>query len=183
MTAACVLEPSTLSDDEAYFVLEPFFMETRELFVASGLVRCRATELEIAAWVRDAPRHFAACSEDGKSIVLSPDLADRSVEEVAAVVAHEFGHAADFLYPGRFLLADDELVQRWDGAWDARKAVDDERAAYNRRMQWERRTADEVERSADLVATFVTGRQIRYAGPCRLQTYGPGVAPRPRGLR
>lgn len=163
-------------------MLEPYFVETKALFLEYGLGRCKATKLEIAGWVRDSPRHFAACSEDGRSIVLAPELADRADYEVAAVIAHEFGHAADFLYPGRFSVAADELLQRWDGAWATRGAVDDERAAYNRRLQWERRAPDQVERTADLVAELVTGRVIAYAGPCLLQTYGPGIAPRPLGL-
>lgn len=182
MAPGCVMTRSVLSSDEAYFVLEPFFKETRALFVEEGLVRCRQATLEIDSSIRDSPRHFAACSEDGKSIVLAPELADRSVDEVAAIVAHELGHAADFLYPGRFFVADDELVQRWDGAWERRHRIEDERAAYNRRIQWERRSADHVERAADLIAEQVTGRVIRYAGPCLLQTYGPGVTPRPEGL-
>lgn len=180
---ACVLTRSELSRDEAYFVLEPFFREAQRLFCEQGLSRCRSTTLEIDPDIRDSPRHFAGCAEDGRRIALAPELADRSPEEVAAVVAHEFGHATDFLYPGRFVLAADELVQRWDGAWDQRRPVEDERAAYNRRMQWERRDAAQVERAADLIAEHVTGRVIRYAGPCLLQTYGPGIAPRPAALR
>ncbi len=179
---ACVLTEPSLSDEEAYFVLEPFFRETQALFVEHGLTRCKQVRFELDSEAHDTPRHFAGCAEDGSHIIAAPQLADRSIDEVAAVLAHEFGHACDFLYPARFLVADGELVQRWGTAWNARAAITDERAAYNQRMQWERRDPGEVERAADLIAQHVTGRVIRYGGPCMLQTYGAGAAPRPAGL-
>jgi len=172
-----------LSNEEAHLVVEPFFEETRSLFIERGLPRVKHVKLQIAAWVHDTERHFAACSTDGRDIVAAPQIADLTIEQVAAIFAHEMGHAADYLYPARFLLADGELVQRHDSAWVARSVPDDERAQFNRTKQWESRGDDEVEHTADLIAEWVTGRKIRYSGRCLLQTYGVGESPRPRGLR
>jgi hypothetical protein len=179
---ACAERPVSLTDEEAYAVLEPFFLETQKVFVEAGLVRCAKTRLVIDAEAHDTPRHFAGCTEDGLLIVVAPQLADLPVENVVAILAHEFGHAADFLYPARFLVADGELVSSFEGA--RRRALEDidQRAEYNRRKQWEDRDPTAVEEAADRIAQDVTGREIQYAGPCVLQTYAPG-GPRPPDLR
>ena len=48
--------------------------------------------------------------------------------------------------------------------------------------QWIDRDTDCVERTADHIASVVLDREIRYCGPCLLQTFGEGVS-RPPGLR
>jgi hypothetical protein len=179
---ACAERPVRLTDEEAYAVLEPFFLETRKVFVEAGLARCAKTRLEIDGEAHDTPRHFAGCTEDGLLIVVAPQLADLPVDNVVAIFAHEFGHSADFLYPARFVVADGELVSSFEGK--RRRALEeiDQRAEYNRRKQWEDRGSGDVEEAADRIAQDVTGREIRYAGPCVLQTYGSGRT-RPAELR
>lgn len=177
----CPETRAPLSDDVAFTVLEPFFVETRALFVEAGLRRCEKTRLEIDPGAHDTPRHMAGCTEDGLVIVAAPELAELPVDNVVAIFAHEFGHAGDFLYPTRFVVADGELVTAVERE---RASLDDmdQRGSYNRRRQWEARDAHEVEIAADFIAAHVTGRVIRYGGPCMLQTYGPGKR-RPRSLR
>lgn len=182
MPTSCRRLDAALTDEEAYAVLEPFFRETRLMFVEKGLTRCRETKLVVEADAHDTARHFAGCSDDGQEIVVAPQLAQMPVDNVVAILAHEFGHAADFLYPARFLMADGELVHVFEGAKRVSLENMDQRAAYNMRRQWERREASDVELTADAVANYVTGREIKYNGPCMLQTYGPGTG-RPRELR
>ena len=179
---SCRRIPAALTADEAYAAIEPFFVETRRLFIERGLTRVKETRLLIDPEAHDTPRHFAGCIETGKEIVVAPEFATLPVDNVVAIIAHEFGHACDFLYPGRFFLAEGELVSMREAG--RRVAVEDmdQRSVYNVRKQWETRDAHAVEVTADRVAEFVTSRTIQYAGPCMLQTYGPGKS-RPRALR
>jgi len=183
--ATCRRLIASLSCEEAFAVLDPFFVETKKLFVERGLVRCRETRLLVEEEVHDTPRHFAGCTDDGREIIAAPQLAEMPVETVVAIMAHEFGHSADFLYPSRFVVADGELVSVFEGERRERRVkLDDldQRGAYNLRKQWETRNPPAVEETADAVAEYVTHREIRYAGPCMLQTYGPGRR-RPKELR
>lgn len=169
-----------LTDEEAYAILEPFFKATRALFAERGLSRCKRVRFRIDPEGHDTPRHFAGCMDDGSEVVVAPELADLPVDNVVAIFAHEFGHAADYLYPARFFVADGELIQRAEPRRSHSEM--DAREEFNRRAQWEHRDDDAVEVTADHIAGYVTGREIHYAGACVLQTYGPGV-PRPRRLR
>lgn len=171
-----------MTDEEAFAVLEPFFRETQLLFVERGLTRCQETRLLVEDDAHDTARHFAGCTEDGLRIVVAPQLAQLPVDNVVAILAHEFGHACDFLYPARFIVADGELVSVYEGPKRISLEDMDQRAAYNIRRQWESRAPEDIEATADAVAGDVTGREIRYNGPCMLQTYGPGTG-RPRTLR
>jgi hypothetical protein len=139
--------------------------------------------------VHDDPRHFAACSEDGLSVVVAPQIVGLPQENLVAILSHELGHAADFLYPMRWQLCDGLLAEWEHPDWEEGppRAVD-ERTLYARRRQWEARAHDEVERTADAIAERAylavgTPRTIRYDGPCLLQRFEAGVAPRPRNLR
>jgi len=58
----------------------------------------------------------------------------------------------------------------------------DQRAQFNWMRAWHDRDEHSVEATADAIAQWVTGREIRYGGPCTLQTYKPGVR-RPTDLR
>lgn len=167
-----------LESDEAREALTSYFSETKLLFVECGLTKLRKVDLVVDGSVRDSGRHYAACREDGRVILVSPAMADLPHDSVAAIFAHEFGHAADFSYPARFLVADGELVQR---SGTSAAGIDD-RWAYNQSKQWVERPDDAVELTADLIAEWVTGRQIRYSGSRCVQTYGAGVSPRPEGL-
>lgn len=141
-----------------------------------------ATEYRVVADVRmdvlpldGKDRHFAGCRTDGKLIVLRPEIAELPVSNLVAILAHEMGHAVDFLYPGRFQLVDGELVE-WVG-WDPCSDV-----FSARHHQWLARDDDAIERVADAIGERAIGRQISYSGPCMLQTVRPGVRPRPAGL-
>ena len=164
-----------LSCDDAQLILEPYFQETQALFVESGLPKCSRTRLYVAPWVHDSPRHFAACAETGREIIVAPELAELPEGTVAAIFAHELGHAADFLYPGEFAMGRDGAMRRrredfTDSQWA--KWMSD----------WATRDDDTVEIIADAIAERATQRSIGYVGPCQLQCFDRGNA-RPAGLR
>lgn len=163
-----------LSLDEALAVLEPFFDVIRERFLAHGFTRLKSTTLYVASWAHDTPRHFAACSEDGRSIIVAPEMAELPVEMASAIMSHEFGHATDFLYPGEFT-GGEAVVRR------SRDEVSDKTWIKMQRT-WESRDDDQIERTADGIAVAVMGIPIGYVGPCQLQCFNRGTA-RPQGLR
>lgn len=168
-----------LSAPEAYVVLEPYYEAVRERFVEQGLERCRHVSLEIAGWVHDSERHYAATAPWGKLIVAAPELADLPDETVLAILGHEFGHATDFLYPGDFLFRRDELVRMMAPNPEDKRQLQ----AHAARMRvWKERDDDLVERTADAIGADVLGRPIGYCGPCKLQCFERGVR-RPDGLR
>jgi hypothetical protein len=164
-----------LSLDEAHAVIDPFFEEIRDSYLARGYDRVRGTRLYVAAWAHDTPRHFAACAEDGRSIVVAPEMAELTVEIVGAIVAHELGHATDFLYPGEFVLGHDQVVRR------RRDEVSD-KIWIKMQKAWEERDPEVVERTADAIAVATMGIPIGYVGPCQLECFNRGTA-RPQGLR
>jgi len=166
-----------LSLDEAHVVLEPYVEAVRERYLEVGLTRCKSTRFFVAPGMHDTPRHFAACRDDGLVIFAAPELAELPYEAVLAVVAHEFGHACDFLYPGEFAYGGDEdpAVRR------------DPESLKRRQWQgwlrdWKKRDSDTVERVADAIAHHALGVRYGYQGPCNLQTFVSASA-RPYGLR
>jgi hypothetical protein len=187
------LEPRTNLDlQTARAIVEPYFIALQEQFTAyareahgSGR-RLRAVRLECHPWrelkqdLGFQSRNFAATSEDGRVMVVAPEIVELPPETVSAIVAHEFGHVLDFIYPADYALAGDELL-RWRpvGPEDDPRA---EQVRIARTRQWERRDSDLVERTADEIASHVVGQPIRYAGPCLLQTFDRGVR-RPNSLR
>jgi hypothetical protein len=171
--------PETASDvgpDEALLILEPYFEVGQEAFASAGLPKVRRTRLYVAPWIHDSPRHFAACREDGLAALVAPELVELPEETVAAIIAHELGHAADFLYPGEFSLGRE------------REALRRPREAYGERewarwmRTWENRDDDTVEMTADAIVELAIGRRVGYLGPCQLQCFDRGRA-RPQGLR
>lgn len=165
----CAETITTASPHEARLVLEPYFEELRERFLQAGWDRLSKTRLRCRLEQHDTPRHFAGCLEDGLQVYVAPQLIELSVETVLGILAHELGHAADFLYPGEFLLRGDHVVHQ---------APDKERL-----RGWRRRDDDTVEVVADLIAEQVIGAPIGYRGPCQLQMLGLSGRPRPVGLR
>lgn len=175
-------------DESAYVVLEPYFEATKESF----LTFCEGKKLgsavskvrfEVSSVVRDSDRHFAATTTDGKKVVAAPDLADCTEDIVIGIMAHEFGHVVDHLYPARFFLEEDEskLIFFGDDTYDPEDPrTSQQRVARMRR--WENRSDYEVERTADLIVEQVLGHCIGYVGPCMLQSLSRGV-PRPKKLR
>lgn len=172
-------------------ILEPHFAAVRDTFASYSpdggstvLSRLRKTELLVSPIIRTSDRHYAACRDDGKLIMLVPQsVDDLDLDSLVAILAHEFGHAADHAYEGEWmLLHPGEEKQRaiWIGG------MNDERANRWRKSLWRARGRDEVERTADAIAEAVTGQRILYCGGCTLQCFhGPDVkfTRRPEGLR
>ena len=182
----CEDAPFTLTDEEALLVLEPYFEAVRERYLESGLRRASDVRLHLSEWAHDSPRHFGMTTSDGKLVTVAPHLAGMPEDTVVAIMAHEFGHACDFLSPSRYQLRDRALVEWATRDWSEGRvsgAEEDPKAAYNRSKQWESREDDEVERTADAIAERVMQRPIYYAGPCMVQSLAGGIRPRPAGLR
>ena len=187
--AACERPETAVDCETARIILEPFLKAAQEQFVQFerehyGGKKLSYVRLECAPWAELEQegfdvRNFAGTSEDGRLIIAAPELVELPQESVAAVIAHEFGHAFDYLYPGRFALARGELL-RFDDLEAEDKASQQARLA--RMQHWERRDRDTIETTADEIASLVLQREIRYAGPCLLQTFGRGMS-RPSGLR
>jgi len=175
-------------------ILEPHFDAVRDTFVSYSpapgvkLWRLRHTHFVIDDSIRDKDRHFAACRDDGKLTIFASDFVnDLEVEQMVAILAHEFGHAADFAYPGQWVCMHPGTPEQhalWLGASRSKSA------RSWREHHWHRRSKDEVEWTADAIAEAVTGRKIHYCGECVLQCFGalrkggPVVEDtRPAGLR
>lgn len=173
-----------MDETAAQAILEPYFFAAREEFhkfcVDQKLGNeVRRTRFECEGVVHDTPRHFAGTTLDGRLVVAALELADLPEDTVAAIFAHEFGHVVDHLYPGRFGLAREELVFYREVDLQNEKAG---KARVARAKQWEGRSADEVELTADLLVERVLGHRVGYSGPCMLQGFNRGMR-RPRGLR
>jgi len=173
--SACPTLETDLSLDEAHGILAPFFEEVRSDFLKHGFLLVKEVKFFVAPEMHDTPRHFAACSENGKKILVAPELAELDYAFVIGIMAHEFGHATDFLYPGEFFLGRDGTERRRrddvsEGQW------------IRWTKTWENRPYDVVEKTADGIAEKVWGSPIGYAGPCKLQNFRTGEA-RPQGLR
>lgn len=168
-------------DAMASVIISPSFDAVRDLYceVHDRLEHAKdmsVVELRINAARHDTPRHFAACYTSGKRIELAPEGADLPLETLAAIIAHEFGHASDFLNPGRWEFVSRDKPARWI---DAEADTDTMKSLHRR---WMSRNDDEIEWWADAIAYAVTGRRIGYCGPCLLQCFDRGVL-RPKGLR
>lgn len=145
-------------------------------------------------------RHFAMTSETGLVVVLAPQIVYLDLGPMVAVLAHELGHAADFLYPGCFTwprhgaegvvwVGDTSTAKAAAWRWRfgkrtarSRTPTDDGPPAANWTRAWQEREPDQIEWAADGIAELVTGRRPRYCGPCLVQCYDGGIE-RPAGLR
>lgn len=181
-------------------VLEPHFDAVRDVFVefepepGVKLDALRQTRFVVDPDAHDSPRHFARCRDDGKLIKFAPEAAQLDLETLTAITAHEFGHAADFAYPGRWVATRDKKA-RWigeGGSWHYDRQGNAEwrpergnQGKLVRRYQqlWHERGDDQIEWSADSIAFAVTGIQVYYCGPCMLQCFDAAGAARPGGLR
>ncbi len=169
-------ESEPLSLDESHGVLEPYFEVIRDEYLKAGLVKAKRVRLFVAPSMHDSPRHYGACRDDGSAILLAPELAEMPVPIVLAIVAHEFGHASDFLYPGEFVLGKSGPALR-------RTSADVEDKQWSRWLKsWHKRDADVVELTADAIAHRVMGVPYGYQGPCLLQSFD-AIRARPMGLR
>ncbi len=174
---ACRDLTTDLTNEEALSILEPYFDAVREDYVAAGLTRCSKTRLVIDPAMHDTARHFAACQDDGLVILLAPELAEIDDKAVLAVIAHELGHAVDFLYPGQFAMRGDSEPAEY-------RSPESMKAKHWHRWlkDWEKRDADLVEMTADAIAHRVMGVRYGYLGPCLIQSFGARRV-RPVGLR
>lgn len=189
--ATCPATATDVTPEEALLILEPYFLAVQEAFVGAGLADTRRVRLYVAPSMHDTPRHFAATRDDGTVILVAPEMVELPENTVAAIMAHEFGHAVDFLYPGEFVLGaerDTAQPQQLAANGSERTAVRRDRASFTDDQwvrwlkDWEKRDDDVVEFVADAIAEMVTGRAIGYVGPCKLQAFDRGQA-RPQGLR
>lgn len=168
--------------EEAHAILEPYFVAAQEVFEAGevrlGLPReVRRVHLDIRDDAHDTPRHFGGCTEDGRLIAAAPEMVELPEQVILAIFLHELGHAIDFLHPGKFMLIDGEL-----DVFPERDGTLYQKMIEARYRQWQRRSKDAVEITADKIAELFSGHRIGYQGPCRLQHLDQGV-PRPKGLR
>jgi hypothetical protein len=136
-----------------------------------------AVELQVNEDMHDTERHFAACYTTGKRIDIAPEGADLPLDTLTAILAHELGHASDFLHPGRWEFVSRDKPAKWV---DSDAATSENLKGLQRR--WMKRSDDEIEWCADAIAYAVTGRRVGYCGPCLLQCFDSGVL-RPTGLR
>jgi len=175
-------------------ILEPHFDAVRDTYVAYSpapgvkLWKMRHVHFVIDDSIRDKDRHYAACRDDGKiQMYASAFVNDLELEQMVAIMAHEFGHAADFAYPGQWVTINpgqDDMKAVWVGMGKSRQAK------QWREHHWHRRSADEIEWTADAIAEAVTGQKMHYCGKCVLECFaslgkgGPVVEEtRPEGLR
>lgn len=175
-TSRCGDTTTSVTPEEALLILEPYFQVMQEAFVASGLTEASRVKLYVAPTMHDSPRHFAGTRADGLVMLVAPEMVELPEPTVAAIMAHEFGHATDFLYPGEFVLGPKRVARRRDRA----SFTDEQWIKWIK--DWEKRDDDPIEFIADAIGELVTGRSIGYVGPCKLQTFDRGRA-RPQGLR
>jgi hypothetical protein len=167
------------TNEMAATVLAPYFDAVRDVFSAhepapnQSLDKLAKTDFIVDGRIHDSNRHFAGCRQDGLLILLAPQSVDLPEDTLVAIIAHEFGHAADYAYPGRWLPERDEPA-----AWLADLST---KEAKRWMKAWPDRSDDQVEWAADSIAQAVTGRRIGYCGPCLLQCW-EGKS-RPDGLR
>jgi hypothetical protein len=191
----CSAPQTNLDLQTARAIIEPYFIAAQEKFceyvraahgspkrVKNVLLECHPWRV-LADEIGFGVRNFAATSEDARTIIVAPEIVELPPETVAAIIAHEFGHVLDFIYPSDYALVGGELLR-----WRCKVADDDpraEQALVARIRQWELRDPDVVEHTADEIASHVTGSPIRYSGPCLLQTFDRGSRGirRPQGLR
>jgi hypothetical protein len=181
--SACPEIRSPLTVEEAEAVIEPYFLAVQDVFVGNGATRCKRVKLEIAPWIHDSPRHFAACEDTGRLIITAPEFAELPEETLIAIMSHEFGHATDFLYPGEYMLVDDGELVKMPRVPAGKLDKKGSQAHVARSRVWEKRDKDTVERTADSLAEMFTGHLIGYCGPCELQCFDRGHRPRRPGLR
>lgn len=166
-------------------IVRPHWDAVRDTYLAfvppnesEGLVKVADIKFDIDPERHDSVRHFAACRDDGLHMVFAPQIVDLEVDTLVAILAHEFGHAADFLYPAHFRMPDDGPAKaEWIGQPEATK--------WGRHWakKWATRTRDQIEWAADGIAEAVIGKHLTYCGDLLLQCLcGRGIE-RPAGLR
>lgn len=169
------------TNETAAVIIEPYFDAVRDTFIDFSpepgirLDKLRGTRFVVSDKVHDTPRHYAMCREDGLLIMFAPEVTKLSWKRVVAIATHEMGHAADFLYPGQWV---PPARSCGEAIWVGRR---NDKAARRWRGLWHERTDDQIEWTADSIAKTVTGKTIKYCGPCMVQCFSGGRL-RPAGL-
>lgn len=152
-------------------LIEPYFDAVRDRFAlyepepGKRLTKVDKIVFVVEPAVRDSSRHYAACSEDGRLILLAPEVASLDLETFLALAGHELGHACDFLYPAKWVTnGDPDAKAVWIGDRDNKQA----RQWFS---LWSSRSRHQVEVSADSIARTVLGKPIRYCGECDVQCF------------
>ena len=169
-------------EEMAAAVILPHFDAVRDVFLSFcpepgfNLDLAAKIKFRVTRTMHDSPRHFAGTLDDGLQMLFAPQIIDLDESTFVAILAHEFGHAVDFLYPGRWIVPHHGPGK---AEW-----ISDEEDHHARKWKklWQSRSRDVVEWAADGIAWAVTGRKILYGGDCVLQRFGKGFE-RPAGLR
>jgi hypothetical protein len=178
-------EESVSREEIAASVVMPHFCAVQDVFsdfeIEPGvrLDKLAKVKFRIEPKVHDKARHFAATYEDARLMIFAPEIVDLPFETLVAIMAHEFGHAADFAYPARWYTADGSGPT--SASWIPNRKTDS-RLFRQWDKTWAARNRDQIEWAADAIAQVVTGQKITYCGDCMLQTFSGGVE-RPKGLR
>jgi hypothetical protein len=165
----CLVRPR-LSDHDSKKLYDHHMGLLKRELLAKGWDRAAETRWQQDESVRDTYRHFAATDQDGSLISISYDLWRLPGDQPIGILAHEWGHALDFLYPA-------EIAQIVGGRPVLSEPDDRELE------RWRKRSKDEVEVAADEIVFGVWGRALRYDPRCHLQSFSAGTRGRPRGLR
>jgi hypothetical protein len=175
-----------VSEEEmAASIIQPYFDAVRHTFSSfvpddndGHLKKLARVRFVVDPDIHDTPRHFAATRDDGIHMMFAPQIVDLSTETLIAIIVHEFGHAADFSYPGRWVTPPSGTKK---AIW-----IPDEDEDLKQSRQWKKlwntRGRDQIEWAADGIAFTVTGMKLEYCGDCMLQCFSGGTT-RPKGLR
>lgn len=175
-------------DEIAAAIILPHWEAVRDVFSAfvpgddASLSKVNRIKFTVDSSFHDSPRHFAATTDDGLEMFFAPHIVDLDEEFFVAIIAHEFGHALDFLYPARWIMPPAQGRAVWiedPHSYEARK--------WNK--LWHTRSRDQIEWAADGIVWAVTGKRILYGAggcpedsECTIQRFKNGFA-RPKGLR
>lgn len=168
-------------EELATAIIQPHFDAVRDTFIdyepEPGFTfdKLKRTKMVVDGDVHDTERHFAMCRDDGLLIRVAPEAIELPWEQLVAILLHEFGHASDFAYPGKWVAPTGDGPATWIGDRS-------DKPARKYRRLWEERNNDQVEHAADAIAFAVTGMKIQYCGSCMLQCFDGGSS-RPRGLK
>lgn len=178
------MSASITQEEIAAAIILPHFRAVQDIFSVfrpepkTTLKRLEKTKFVIDPEIHNTKRHFAATRDDGLLMLFAPEIVNLPTETLVAILSHEFGHAADFIYPSRWYTPSGGPTL---ATWIAEEGVDGRSFRIWSRL-WEKRNRDQVEWAADGIVEAVTGHKLTYCGDCMLQCFGGGEE-RPAGLR
>lgn len=179
-------------EEIAASVIEPHFKAVQDVFSSfepepgMRLSKLERVKFIIEPKVHDKPRHFAATRDDALLMMFAPQIIELDIDTLVAILAHEFGHAADFAYPARWFTHDRGPCRaEWIDSNRVEEKVGPRRDTKSFRAWsklWRDRGKDQVEWAADGIAEAVLDKHITYCKPLLLQSFVCGID-RPKGLR